>query len=52
MAYSEVFARILDALLEARPDAQLGWDTTPLGQRQDVRDQECFALPPVPFTVS
>ena len=52
MAYFEVFARLLDALLEARPDAQLGWDTTPLGQRKDVRDQACFASPPDPFTVS
>lgn len=49
MAYFEVFARLRDALLEARPDADPGWDTTPFGYiAKTARDDECFAAGPVP----
>ncbi|MGH6904057.1 MAG: hypothetical protein ACREIR_15090, partial [Geminicoccaceae bacterium] len=49
MAYFEVFARILDDLRAARPDAAAGWDTTPLGYiAKTVRDDECFAAGSVP----
>lgn len=49
MAYFEVFARVLDPLLGARPNAEPGWDTTPMGYiAKTVRDDECFAAGPVP----
>ncbi len=49
MAYFEVFARILDALRAARPDAEPGWDTTPFGYiAKTARDYECFAAGTVP----
>jgi hypothetical protein len=49
MAYFEVFARILDALRAARPDAEPGWDTTPMGYiAKTGRDDECFAAGAVP----
>lgn len=52
MAYFEVFARILDALQEARPDADPGWDTTPFGYiAKTARDDECFAAGAVPHEV-
>lgn len=44
MAYFEVFARVLDPLLDVKPDAAAGWDTTPMGFiAKTVRDEECFA---------
>lgn len=49
MAYFEVFARIVDALRAERPDAEPGWDTTPMGYiAKTARDDECFAAGSVP----
>jgi hypothetical protein len=49
MAYFEVFARVLDPLLDVKPDAAAGWDTTPTGYiAKTVRDEECFAAGAVP----
>jgi hypothetical protein len=49
MAYFEVFARILDDLRAARPNAEPGWDTTPMGYiAKAARDDECFAAGSVP----
>ena len=49
MAYFVVFDRIADALREHRPDARLGWDTTPMGYlAKTARDDEIFAGGAVP----
>jgi len=48
MAYFEVFARIKDALLDARKDADPGWDNTPFGYlAKTARDAEYFAAGPI-----